>query len=746
MINVYHLKDLMLGSIIETSTQEGWIRTDLDSKIRKITLDDYHLDLPFHKGDYVFYSSSGKLLVLIPKENDIVVEKIYSHLSGISPVFSKVIIEKVLKYIEREKFSPETKSDKILSTFLNVLAWKDEYTSKKGEALHEIVDKGVPLVECQKLIKYWLKQHLYRQFALWGLSETQAKIVIEEHVISNPTIPIDIDSILLTLSETPGRYLAISQEIPDEKIHHLEEIFTVNGIFKAERTPSSIISIKKQLRSSTGDTYIPFTKKHMFSLRKDVNRLGVFGLIVFDDNTKISLISTYKLERQVASRIQAKISNSSYDWANLSFKFRTPHEGLSQDQLDGIKMIFSSQISIITGGPGTGKTKLIHGVIREALARGIKYHVAAFTGKAVGRVKETAHPEQIEASTLDMMFVRGSKFYQFNLLILEEASMITTKYIYKLFQKFNPLIYQIVLVGDLDQIPPLDKGHFFSSLLWSKRVPYIRLTKNFRVDEVYGGDIVRNAAKIVDPLRDYSVPVELDLESRSFNVIKGGIRFLQTILNKIEAKSLNSMTILTPYNQEVKTINRIFQTIKYSTRDEYISSYNYRWYVGDRIMVIENDVAIDIANGDLGYVSEILDDNIQITLDKNDSIRIFSLKEVEKKLRHSYCFTINKSQGSEYDTVILYLPDHEANNFFLNLNMIYTAITRAKKMVWIIVETPETLFRACNKRIKVPNDILKDSIIAKFPHREYVGTLIERAMDQISCDGDEEYSEYEWDE
>ena len=103
-------------------------------------------------------------------------------------------------------------------------------------------------------------------------------------------------------------------------------------------------------------------------------------------------------------------------------------------------MVFSSEISIITGGPGTGKTKVIHSIIKEAVSRGIKYHVAAFTGKAVGRVKETAHPDSIESSTLDMMFVRGSKFYDFDLLILEEASMITTKYIYKLFQLNNRLL------------------------------------------------------------------------------------------------------------------------------------------------------------------------------------------------------------------------------------------------------------------------------------------------------------------
>ena len=80
------------------------------------------------------------------------------------------------------------------------------------------------------------------------------------------------------------------------------------------------------------------------------------------------------------------------------------------------------------------------------------------------------------------------------------------------------MIYRIVLVGDLDQIPPIDKGQFFSSLIWSKRIPYVRLMKNFRVDDEIGGDIIINASKIVDPLRDMKEPIDLDTESKSFNI------------------------------------------------------------------------------------------------------------------------------------------------------------------------------------------------------------------------------------
>jgi hypothetical protein len=723
---------MILGKIIERSSNV----IKFDSPPRTVSLDEYHGSLPIEKGDVVIINNEGKLLVMIPTDNASVKSKNYNT----TPTVAKDIFKSIESYITKTNYSPATDLDNIIASFLNNATLKDRLP---------LIINSVPKEETRKFSSNWLKTHLFRQFALWGLSDKEARLLIEDMSICKMNSPgthgtqasFEIEDLMITLANYPARFLGQYPEITDQKIAHLENIFGCKII------PDSIARLKRQLKRTANDSYLPFRAKDEIALGSKKNSIGLYGLIAFDENTKIANLVTYKLEEFVSKIIQSKIAKSNYEWRSLRWMSLGNLTGLSSEQQDGVKMVFNSQVSIITGGPGTGKTKLVHGIIKEAIARGIKYHVAAFTGKAVGRVKETAFPEQIEASTLDMMFIKGPAVYDFNLLILEEASMITTKYIYRLFQKFNPIMYQIVLVGDLDQIPPLEKGQFFSSLLWSKRVPYLRLSHNYRVDQVYGGDIVKNAQKIVDPMRNLSLPIELDSESVSFNVIRGGMKFVKDVLYKIDPEIINSMTVLTPYNVDVTQINKIFQSIKYNSKDESLDSKFARWYLGDRIMVVENEAARDIANGDLGYVSELSGDSFKVVLDKDPDVsRVFGLDEADKKLKHSYCFTINKSQGSEYNTVMLYLPINESNGFFLNLNMIYTAITRAKKMVWVIVESPEILINACNRRIAIPKDILKDKIISRFPDKDYVGTLVEVEEVEDCDNNDDGYGDIDWDD
>lgn len=719
-----------LGEIVEKSNT--WIQ---GSKGNKINLDDYHQNLPCKKGDSIILSSKdNKLLFMIPTDRKSIEDSIKSPISGISPIFAKMIISGSEKYITKNTFSPETSKDKILSTFFNMVVWKEFYFNHRGTFFRDILNNTVPNIQVQKFITYWLDEHLRRQFLLWGLSEQEMKIMIEDVTISNEG-KIDIEDLLVMISSYPGRFLYVCKTLTEDKIKHLTQIF------EADEIPYGILKAKRELNRSN-DSYITFSDMSKESIGKYIGIIGKYGLISFDNDTKLALLSTYKMETSVSRSIITKIKKSDYNWKESETKLRLNHHNLSPDQRDGIKMVFSNQISVVTGGPGTGKTMLIKGVIQESIARGIPYHVAAFTGKAVGRVKETAYPDVIESSTIDMMIVQGPNHYKFNLLILEEASMITTKYMYRLFKKFNPLIYRIVLVGDLDQIPPIEKGQFFSSLIWSKRIPYVRLMDNFRVN-ASGGDIIRNASMIVDPLRDMKIPIDLETTSGSFNILKGNLRFLRSILKTIDKTLLDSLTIMAPYNSDVNSINKIFQDIKYTRADDYIQDKYTKWYEGDRIMITENVLQDDLANGDLGTIVDISGGTIEVSLDKDEVRRSFSTDKDSRILKHSYCFTINKSQGSEYDAIILYLPIRNTNDFFLNMNLIYTAITRARKMVYIIVEDPMVLVNACNSCISVPKDILKIKLTDAFPDKEYIGSLVER--EDIPCD-DDDYDECDLDD
>lgn len=715
-----------LGQITDINTYHKIVTTN---KGKKITLDEYHGCLPCEKGDSIFLSGN-KLLFMISTQNDFVVKKIKETYNGISPTYLNEIINGCMNYIETTNYNPTVDRNKILASLFNSLAWKNEYYSYAGHDLYQKTGSKVPVKDCKAFLQRWLSNHLYRQLNLWGMSDEDIKNSLEDFCTSG-----SIEDYMVALMEYPSRFLWISDSLNETKIEHFR------SLFGAEQISPSIIRLKRSLRRSDS-SYMVFTDQLKTSLGKEINRLCKHGLIVFDDNTKIAMISTYKLETSVFTIIKRKVKDCDYNWTDHvdTITLRSPRTGqssrssgtvLTEEQEKAVKMVLLNDISIITGGPGTGKTKVIHSIIKESQVRGISYHVAAFTGKASGRVKETAYPETIEATTIDMMIVKGPGVYKFKLLILEEASMITTKHMYRLFQKFNPLGYKIVLVGDIDQIPPIEKGRFFCSLLWSKRVPYIRLTKNFRVDSVFGGDIVRNAQRIVDPFRSLHEPIDLDIESKSFNILHGNISLLKSILIDLykSGEDIKNLTVLTPYNEEVDLINKIFQDIRYKTISEdslYDPTTRLRWFKDDKVMCIKNNSQSDYVNGDTGIVVDITsEDSIAVRLDKfthENSLQFFTRGDPTKvnllrgNLKHSYCLTINKSQGSEYDTVILYLGKKECDASFLNMNLIYTAITRAKKMVWIICEDPVTLFKACNNKLRIPDDILRYNLMSHFKH------------------------------
>ena len=251
--------------------------------------------------------------------------------------------------------------------------------------------------------------------------------------------------------------------------------------------------------------------------------------------------------------------------------------------------------------------------------------------------------------------------------------MISTGLMYRLFKKFNPSLFKIVLVGDVNQIPPIDKGNFFRSLFNCSYIPKVCLEKNFRVDQEYGQEIIRNANLLVSPYRNLKEYPLLDIKSKSFNILKGGRKTLNSILTQLHSKCIDvsELTVLTLYNDDVKWINSMFKRILYPNNKDGI------WHINDRVMITRNNSKSNVANGDLGYVTEIEKTYLKISLDKSKDEEDVEVDYDD--VIHAYSFTINKSQGSEYETVILYIPKSENNSFFLNINLIYTAITRAKK-------------------------------------------------------------------
>jgi hypothetical protein len=701
-----------------TGFQPGQGPVIFTDKKKRISLDEKTSILPYCIGDYVvFIPKEEKILFLIPTLDDEVENEILTHSSWISVpiVFRKIILTKIKEYIQENKDNTTISENKErgLSVFLNIMAWKTFYYELGGTLLFEIVNKCVKQSIGKLFIHKWLENRLFRQLFLWGLTVAETRECVEQMMMGDRK-KYTFEDFLLCLAECPGRFWNLGQD----KIINLEKLFGATPM------PCEIFQLGYKLKKALPhDTYIDFPAG------KDICDIQRYGLSLIEGKslTGVSFSHVRQMESFVSDHLARKIRRCDYEWRDKPF-LSEYNEGLSQEQKEAVKMVFLNPVSIITGGPGTGKTRVIRFIIEECLRRKIPYHVTAFTGKAVTRVRETTAPLAISSSTIDLMIVKGSEAYDFRLLIVEEASMLTTKNLYRLFREFPPIQYSIIFVGDLNQIPPIEWGHIFYSLIWSQKIPYKRLTFNYRVDCSVGKEIITNSEKIIDPFRPLNVPVELELGSDSFNLIEGN-RDLVTVILKRMGKKSNEITLLSPYNLEVDHFNRVFQQISFSSGDNmYFSSNNgKRWYVGDKVMLKKNLTSIDLMNGDVGIVTNINSSKITVNFTASDRIQKFSLTSsdetdlpVPTHLDHAYSLTINKSQGSEYETVILYIPSREANEFFLNQNLIYTAITRAKKMIWVICEKANDFFRGCNKRLPPSHDSILIDLENFFPEKKYI--------------------------
>ena len=507
-------------------------------------------------------------------------------------------------------------------------------------------------------------------------------------------------------------------------------------------------------------------------------------------SVRVMPMSVYKMENHVVGSLAKKISRcpAQDSWITDFSDFKLIDEKLSGDQLAAVKMILKCPISVVTGGPGTGKTRIIREVIQQLNIRQVSYHATSFTGKAVARVKETCKPMQIDASTIDKLVILGPDKVSFKFLIIDEASMVTTQHLYKLFNTFHPLGYSMVFVGDLDQLPPIGWGHIFDSLIWSQRVPLKRLTHNYRVDSILGREIVINSQKIVDYTRNLALShqLEFDLGSSSFTIMNGGMTTLKKILTDLRDKDfdVNDITILTPYNATIEEVNPLFQKI-FSNKlgldaSKMMTSKTGRnWYVGDRVVMRENCYITPdtgVMNGQIGKIVQVVEgrdlvveypnysydptlENEELrgrefielvyysrapkqNLDTFEGLKPDSV-EIDKHLDLAYAMTIHKSQGSEYPLSLIYLPDRDANKHFLTINMLYTAVTRAKKFAWIVHDGRAALIYGLSKRVPKTRNTVEDQLKESFALKKYVDGIDFESLDlEVYNGGADDYEVY----
>ncbi|MGL5312545.1 MAG: SF1B family DNA helicase RecD2 [Peptostreptococcaceae bacterium] len=445
----------------------------------------------------------------------------------------------------------------------------------------------------------------------------------------------------------------------------------------------------------------------------------------------IYLIPYYLSENGVCKQI-IKLSQCEFENLNIDIdkeikKIENREEiKLAQNQVLAVKEAIESGVVIVTGGPGTGKTTTINTIIKVFENNGKEVILAAPTGRAAKRMSETSNKEaKTIHRLLEMGYATDSDELQFmkneeepikaDVIIIDEVSMVDILLMYSLLRAIKPGT-RVILVGDSDQLPSVGAGNVLKDMIESNVINVVRLNEIFR--QARESMIVVNAHKI-----NNGEPLHLNSKGKDFFFIKKGTNeeILEEIIGLVSERlpkfykldKLKDIQILASMRKgDLGVTNLNTELQKYLNKPEKFKveeSFSKRIFrVGDKVMQIKNnytkkwetedrsDSGEGIYNGDIGYIYHI-DKEKKKVYAIFDQVKIVSYGYDElDELDHSFCTTIHKSQGSEFPVVII--PITWAPPMLLSRNLIYTAVTRAKKLVVLVGDVKYLEYMIKNNR------------------------------------------------
>lgn len=443
-----------------------------------------------------------------------------------------------------------------------------------------------------------------------------------------------------------------------------------------------------------------------YFINYDVNRIipianeilntyyDVFHIININGFNRYYLKYVYEKEVAVKNIIMRMVNSPDNDF-NSDIVINT--EGLDEKQKEVILSCLKNKISILTGGPGVGKTYTTRAVVDFFKLRGISFLICAPTGKAAKRSSEltnstakTIHRmlKLINIDEEDTTANDTSILSNYSYLIVEESSMLSLDLMYQLLTRIHSRL-KILFVGDYDQLPPIDAGTPFKDMIESGIIPTYKLTKIFRQNNKHSLIVeyshIINKGIPLTPEQMFNEQYFTDKNIDFLNIMPTKEQRINTIIDlyidKInEVRDIKDIQILIPQKKGdygTLVINELIQ--KKLLERNITKETGFKFNINDKVIVVQNNYEIEVFNGDMGIVQKINDEYVEVLID-DDVKRI--PRNYFKILELSYAITIHKSQGSEFDAVILpVFPEH---NFMLDKQLIYTGMTRAKKLLILI--------------------------------------------------------------
>ena len=435
----------------------------------------------------------------------------------------------------------------------------------------------------------------------------------------------------------------------------------------------------------------------LHDILQDTVDMGQLRTADFEGTVYVYTPEAYEEEESIANRIREMaamkpLAVKTHVQLFLDRWQDSCHFELADKQREAVEKSLQSGMTVITGGPGTGKTTVVQTIIRLAEQEGLRILLCAPTGRAAKRLAETT---QRKAKTIHRLLIpdghvgkvqsfeyNETKLLPADLVIVDEVSMLDMEMMYHLLNALKPQC-RCILVGDADQLPSVGAGAVLHDVIASEMVPVVRLDTIFRQKE--GGRIVTNAHLI----NNGRLPVvNEDLEFRFVEIeteADGATQLSALYRSEVqETGDEFAVQVLSPMYKDPCGVDNLNQLIQERLNPPVVGKGELKgrhmiFRVGDKVMQKHNDYEKGVFNGDIGQIFAVQHDMVYVRYPEQDVK--YEGAEIDE-ITLAYAITVHKSQGSEYHTVIMALVN--SHSIMLQRNLFYTAVTRAKRKVILV--------------------------------------------------------------
>lgn len=560
---------------------------------------------------------------------------------------------------------------------------------------------------------------------IWGIGFKTADQIAEKLGFGKESFVRLRSGLMYTLSElsNDGHVYAGKQQLIDKACELLEAspetiIMTMDEMLKSEELILEK-GIKKE-NEDGGEVVAIYLPPFYYA------EVGVAGKLK-------KLASSPAGDRLYTKLMEARMQTGN-DELSVDVELIQDKVGMSYDEIqaDAIRKSATAKVMVLTGGPGTGKTTTTQGIIAAYRAYGLRVLLAAPTGRAAKRMTEATG---LEAKTIHRLLeCKPPEGYQKNednplegdVLIIDECSMIDIVLMNSLLKAIPPTM-RLIMVGDIDQLPSVGAGNVLRDIIDSESFPVIRLTRIFR--QAQSSRIVMNAHRINEgKLPDTSNGKDTDFffmeNEDAESVVPQIVNLVQTKLSAYYHVEPSQIQVLTPMQKGVVGATNLNLSLQealnppeheifmrgrgaVSVSKDVLRRSGYAFRADDKVMQIKNNYDKEVFNGDIGMIESVNTDDRSLKVNFEGRSVEYDVTDLDE-LVHAYATTIHKAQGSEYPIVVM--PILMNHYVMLQRNLIYTGITRAKKIL-VMVGTKKALSYAVrNVTVTKRNTLLKERL------------------------------------